>query len=290
MPDGTYASVLANATGALQQALGLDQPEARLEALLFICHCYAISKASVLARLREPAAANPEFNALLARRVRGEPVAYVFNEREFYGLKFDVGPAVLIPRPETELLVELVLEMTATNSGAAVLELGTGSGAIAISLAHHRPTLAIAATDVSSAALEVAARNGLRHGTTNIGWQQSDWFAALPAQRFDLIVSNPPYVAESDPHLHQGDLRFEPLGALASGPHGLNAISIIVANAAAFLRPGGWLLFEHGYDQGERCRELLRRAGFSQIETRRDLARLERVSFGQWQPSADTRG
>lgn len=289
MPDGTYADVLESAARALQQALGLDQAEARLEALLLICHCYAVSKSSMLARLREPAAANPEFDALLARRLRGEPVAYIFREREFYGLEFEVNPAVLIPRPETELLVELSLALTATHPAAAILELGTGSGAIAISLAHHRATLSITATDVSSAALEVAARNGLRHGIANIDWQRSDWFTALRTQAFDLIVSNPPYVAEDDPHLERGDLRFEPLGALASGPDGLNAIRIIVAHAPAFLRRGGWLLLEHGYDQGERCRELLQRARFSHVETRRDLAQLERVSMGRWQSSADTR-
>lgn len=289
MPDATYAAVLARATRDLQQILGLDQADARLEALLFICQCYAISKASMLARLREPAAANPGFEALLARRLRGEPVAYLFGEREFYGLALEVSPAVLIPRPETELLVELSLELTTTNPGAALLELGTGSGAVAIALASHRPTLSITATDVSSAALEVATRNGLRHGIPHIRWQHSDWFAALDGQAFDLIVSNPPYVAEHDPHLEQGDLRFEPRSALASGLDGLNAIRIIVAEAPAFLRPGGWLLFEHGYDHGERCRELLQRAGFSQVETRRDLAQLERVSLGRWQPPADTR-
>ena len=289
MPDATYAAVLASATRDLQQALGLDQADARLEALLFICRCYAISKASVLARLREPAVANQEFEALLARRLRGEPVAYLFGEREFYGLEMEVSPAVLIPRPETELLVELSLELTATNPRAAVLELGTGSGAVAIALAHHRPTLPITATDVSSAALDVAARNGLRHGINHIRWQKSDWFAALGGQAFDLIVSNPPYVAEHDPHLEQGDLRFEPRGALVSGLDGINAIRILVAEAPAFLRPGGWLLFEHGYDQGERCRELLQRAGSSHVETRRDLAQLERVSLGRWQPPADTR-
>ena len=289
MPDATYAAVLARATRDLQQALDLDQADARLEALLFICQFYAISKASMLARLREPAAANPGFDALLARRLRGEPVTYLLGEREFYGLALEVSPAVLIPRPETELLVELSLELTATNPGAALLELGTGSGAVAIALASHRPTLSITATDVSSAALEVATRNGLRHGIPHIRWQHSDWFAALAGRTFDLIVSNPPYVAEYDPHLEQGDLRFEPRGALASGQDGLNAICIIVADSPAFLRPGGWLLFEHGYDQGGRCRELLQRAGFSHIETRRDLAQLERVSLGQWLPSMDTR-
>lgn len=289
MPDAvSYAALLASATLALRKALGLDQAEARLEAFLFLCHSYDISKTGVLAQLREPAAVNPKFDALLAQRLCGEPVAYLFGEREFYGLALEVNPAVLIPRPETELLVELSLEMTATNPGATVLELGTGSGAVAISLAQHRPTLSITATDISRAALEVATRNGLRHGVSNIRWQQSDWFAALTAEAFDLIVSNPPYVAEHDPHLQQGDLRFEPLDALASGPDGLKAIRVIVTEAPAFLRPGGWLLFEHGYDQGKRCRELLQCAGFSHIETRRDLAQLERVSLGQWQPSTDT--
>lgn len=289
MPEATFAVLLASATQALQQHLALDPTEARLEALLFICHSYAISKAKVLAQLREPAPANAAFDRLLQRRLDGEPVAYLFGEREFYGLSFEVGRAVLIPRPETELLVEIALEKTADAARANVLDLGTGSGAIAIALARQQRALSITATDISAEALEIAARNSLRHGTGDIRWQHSDWFAALAGQTFDLIVSNPPYVAENDMHLQQGDLRFEPRGALAAGTDGLDAIRIIVAEAATFLAPAGWLMFEHGYEQGERCRELLRHAGFSHVETRRDLAHLERVSLGQWLPANDTR-
>lgn len=289
MPEATFAILLASATQALQQHLALDPTEARLEALLFICHSYAISKAKVLAQLREPAPVNAAFNTLLQRRLDGEPVAYLFGEREFYGLSFEVGRAVLIPRPETELLVEIALEKTAGAARANVLDLGAGSGAIAIALARQKPTLSLTATDISTDALEIAARNSLRHRTGNIRWQHSDWFAALVGQTFDLIVSNPPYVAENDMHLQQGDLRFEPRSALAAGADGLDAIRMIVAAAATFLVPAGWLMFEHGYEQGESCRELLQHAGFSHVETRRDLAHLERVSLGQWRPANDTR-
>lgn len=286
MPEAaTYAALLAGATQQLQRELNLSQTEARLEALLFICRSYAISKASVLARLREPATPNPAFDELLARRLSGEPVAYILAEREFYGLMFEVGPAVLIPRPETELLVELALAKIPAASAKRVLELGSGSGAIAIALAQQRPQLSIIATDISQQALQLAARNSARHGTNNITWRQSDWFEALPPQRFDLIVSNPPYVAASDPHLGRGDLRFEPRTALASGADGLDAIRIIGAASPAFLARDGWLMFEHGYDQGAACREILGQNGFTNIETRRDLADLERVSLGQWQPA-----
>lgn len=226
---------------------------------------------------------NERYLALAQRRRAGEPVAYLTGEREFYGLAFKVTPAVLIPRPETELLVESALafipENTAENAPVRLLDLATGSGCVAVAIATRRPRALVTATDVSSAALAVARENAARHAA-NIEFLESDWFAALAGRRFDVIVANPPYVAEDDPHLAEGDLRFEPGGALVAGPKGLDCIEIIVERAADFLAPGGRLLFEHGYDQGGCSRTLLEVAGYRDIATHRDLAGIERVSGG----------
>ena len=239
------------------------------------------------------------FDMLLQRRLAGEPLAYILGEREFYGLNFRVTPATLIPRPETELLVELVLERIPSppaplpqageggrqaGRGLRVLDLGTGSGAIALSVAHARPDARVLACDAHPAALAVARANAQRLNIRNAEFAQSDWFAALGGQRFDLIVSNPPYVAQGDPHLQQGDLRFEPMTALASGADGLEDIRHIVADAPAHLNPGGWLLLEHGYDQAARVRESLREAGFIEVFSARDLAGIERTTGGRLTP------
>ncbi|MGH8616246.1 MAG: peptide chain release factor N(5)-glutamine methyltransferase [Burkholderiales bacterium] len=220
-------------------------------------------------------------DALFARRRAGEPVAYLTGEREFYGLPFRVTPAVLIPRPETELLVDFALETVGETRGARVLDLGTGSGCIAIAIAHRRPQARVMAVDRSDAALAVARANAQVLGADNVQFAQGDWFAALGATRYDLIVANPPYVAAGDAHLTQGDLRFEPMAALASGPDGLDAIRAIVYAAPAHLEAGGWLAFEHGYDQAEIVRELLARTGFKVVFSRRDLAGIERISGGR---------
>lgn len=214
------------------------------------------------------------------RRRAGEPVAYLTGEREFYGLSFRVTPAVLIPRPETELLVELALERIAADAPLRVLDLGTGCGCVAVAIARHRPRARVTAAEISGAALAVARENAAKHGV-NIELMESDWFSALLNRRFELIVSNPPYVPERDPHLNQGDLRYEPRAALVAGADGLACIRAIVAQARAHLGPGGWLLFEHGHDQAERCRELLGAAGYSEVSSRRDLAGIERVSGGR---------
>ena len=218
-----------------------------------------------------------KFRALAARRAAGEPVAYIVGEREFYGHTFAVTPAVLIPRPETELLVELAL----ARNPQRVLDLGTGSGCIAISIALARPAAQVVALDQSAAALVVARSNALRLNALNVAFQTSDWFSAVANQLFDVIVSNPPYVAASDPHLTQGDLLHEPPAALAAGADGLADIRIITASAPTHLVPGGWLLFEHGYDQASRCRELLLHAGFREVQSWRDLAGIERASGGR---------
>lgn len=218
--------------------------------------------------------------ALAARRAAGEPVAYLTGEREFFSLEFKVTPAVLIPRPETELLVELALARIPQDASCRVLDLGSGSGCIAISIAKHRPRARVTATDRSPDALEIAAENARALGVHNIDFARGGWFAAIGGERFDVIVSNPPYIAQDDPHLRQGDLRFEPRNALAAGPDGLDCIRAIVTQANNHLGSGGWLMFEHGYDQAERCRALLDAAGFAEVFSWRDLAGIERVSGG----------
>ena len=218
--------------------------------------------------------------AWIERRRAGEPVAYLTGEREFYSLAFKVTPAVLIPRPETETLVEAALERIPADAPRRVLELATGSGCIAVVIALQRPRTRVTATDASSAALAVARENAARHGA-DIEIVESDWFAALSGRRFQLIVCNPPYVAERDPHLAEGDLRFEPGAALFGGADGLSCIRLIVAQSRAHLEPGGALLIEHGYDQGARCRALLEQASFREVASRRDLSGIERVSWGR---------
>jgi release factor glutamine methyltransferase len=220
--------------------------------------------------------------AWFARRRSGEPVAYITGWREFYGLSLRVTPDVLIPRPETEHLVDLALERLAPGSPARVLELGTGSGAIAIALAAQRPDLKVTATDISDAALDLARRNAREH-SVEIDFRTSDWFGSLGANPFDLVVSNPPYVMDGDPHLEEGDLRFEPRLALVGG---LACLRAIAAGARRCLRPGGSLLLEHGSDQGESCVSLLEELGYTEVADHRDLAGLSRVCTAVWRGEA----
>ncbi len=220
------------------------------------------------------------FVELLTRRVAGEPVAYLLGEREFYGRRFGVSPAVLIPRPETELVVDLVLARVAPGSTPAILDLGTGSGALAVTLALEIPAAQVTAVDFSPSALIVARANAAALAAS-VRFVESDWFAALDTARFDFIVSNPPYIAENDPHLAQGDVRFEPATALASGPAGLDDLRRITAAAPGFLAAGGWLMMEHGYNQAAAVRALLVAAGFVEVASAQDLAGIERVSFGR---------
>jgi release factor glutamine methyltransferase len=220
--------------------------------------------------------------ALFARRRAGEPLAYLLGEREFWGLELMVTPAVLIPRAETELLVELALARLPAAESRRVLDLGTGSGAVAVALAHERPRANVTAVDVSEAALAVARENARRHDV-QVSFVRGDWFSALAenaVRRFDLIVGNPPYIADADPHLARGDLPHEPRGALAAGPDGLSELSRIVAAAGQHLVAGGWLLLEHGFEQGPACRALFGRAGFMAVQTWPDLAGLARVTGG----------
>lgn len=224
------------------------------------------------------------FFALARRRREGEPVAYLTGWREFWGLRLAVDPSVLIPRPETETLVEMALARLSSDRVPSVLDLGTGSGAIALAVAHERPLARVVASDRSQAALEVARANAQRLGIANIAFVSGDWYDALPprtATRFDLIASNPPYVAAGDVHLREGDLRFEPIGALAAGADGLDALRVIVAGAPARLAMGGWLVVEHGYDQSDPVQRLFAEAGLADIASARDLAGIPRVVAGR---------
>ena len=239
----------------------------------------------------DPAAPNiaARFQALAERRRAGEPLAYLLGQQEFYGRPFAVSPAVLIPRADTETLVETALEQLARlrRQRCAVplslLELGTGSGIIAITLALEAPDTVVHAVERSPGALAVARQNAKALGADHIHWHAGSWWQALACpRRFDLIVSNPPYIAANDHHLQQGDLRFEPPQALAAGPDGLDDLRIIIGGAPAHLNPGGWLLLEHGYDQEAPVQALLRDAGFADVFTRRDLAGQPRVSGGRW--------
>ncbi|KAF4516486.1 hypothetical protein B566_EDAN003233 [Ephemera danica] len=253
----------------------------RLDARLLLQTATGCSHADLLARPETPvgAAALAQFSAWVERRAAGEPLAYITGEAEFRGRVFQVTPAVLIPRPETEVLVELALEKLRELPAARVVDLGTGSGIIAISLALERKTAALVAVDLSETALTVA-RNNARQLGADVDFRAGNWFAPLAGERFDLLVANPPYVAESDPHLDLNGLPYEPREALTDGADGLNCIRSIVAGAAAHLAPGGWLLFEHGYDQGAISRNLLFAAGFKAAFTQSDLAGVDRVSGG----------
>lgn len=221
-----------------------------------------------------------KFETLLARRLDGEPVAYITGQREFWSLELDVTPATLIPRPETELLVELALRRLPLEAFVKVADLGTGSGAIALAIAYERPRARIVATDNEPAALAVAAGNAQRLQLA-VEFRHGDWCAALGAEQFSIIVSNPPYLARTDPHLRRGELLFEPVSALMAGHDGLSAIRALVDQAKACLQPGGWLLLEHGYDQGAAVAWLLQRAGYSAVTIERDGEGRERVACAQ---------
>lgn len=221
------------------------------------------------------------FSELVERRAQGEPVAYLTGHRGFWSMDLEVTMATLIPRTETELLVELALQRLPRERVCAVADLGTGSGAIALALAHERPLARVTATDASSAALAVAQRNAQRLRIGNVDFAQGDWLAPLGAQRFDLIASNPPYIEADDVHLARGDLRFEPASALASGVDGLDDIRRIVRDARDHLEVDGWLLFEHGWNQGDAVRVLLDAAGYAEVFTAQDLEQRDRVSGGR---------
>lgn len=277
-------NLLGQGQSRLAEALQLSAGDARFEARLLMAHALGVNRAWLMAHGDESisADATARYTHFLTRRLTGEPIAYIFGEKEFYGLAFKVSSDVLIPRPETELLVDLALSRIAAHTRCRILDLGTGSGAIAIALARQRTLAELTAVDISPAALALARRNARRLGVAGqLRFMESDWFSALGAtEKFDMIISNPPYIAVNDPHMACGDLRFEPACALAAENDGRGALTRIIGNASAYLVPGGSLLVEHGCDQGEYVRAALRDAGFRECATHRDLAGLERTSAG----------
>jgi release factor glutamine methyltransferase len=260
-----------NIEGLLKLAL-IDPLEARI----LVAHALKCTRVQIVIRSKDALTPQQvtEVSELFMRRMQGEPIAYLTGEREFHGLRFEVTSDVLIPRPETERLVELAVEKL--PKGGSVIDLGTGSGAVAVTLAHERRDAKISATDISEAALGVARRNASQHSVA-VRFIHSDWYAKVDGQ-FDLIISNPPYIAAGDPHLAQGDLRFEPRSALTDDANGMMHIGAIIDGAPQHLKPGGWLLMEHGYDQASAVRALLARVGWQQVQSWQDLSGIERVS------------
>ena len=273
-------SVLAEAADTL--AAVSDSALLDAEVLL----CLALNKQRSYLRAWPDQQLQPEhltaFKALLEQRQKGMPVAYITGNREFWSRDFQVTPDVLIPRPDTELLIELSLNLIPANEPAKIIDLGTGSGIIAITLAAERPHAQISATDFSLAALRIAQLNADKHHINNIQFYQSDWFADIPDTKFNLIISNPPYIAEDDSHLQQGDVRFEPQTALCAAEQGLRDIKIIADAARNYLEPCGHLLIEHGYDQQQQVQALFKDLHYDKVQTYTDLSGQPRVTYGQW--------
>lgn len=286
MASLTIQEVLKEAQAQLSDVLVLPATEARLEAQILLQECLKVNRAWLLTHGNDvlEGTAQAVFDGLLQRRSSGQPIAYILGKREFYGLEFKVTPDTLIPRPDTETLVDVALKRIPQGKAFRVLDLGTGTGAIAIAIAKHRPLAQVTAVDASAAALAVAQHNARILGAVNVQFVLSNWLSELEGQTFDLIVSNPPYVAENDLHLNQGDLRFEPLTALAAGEDGLDDIRHIISQAMQHLEPQGWLMFEHGYDQSELVMALMKAAGFSATSSVADLAGVLRVTMGQRLP------
>jgi len=268
---------MTNTIAALQRQNALDALDNRV----LLCHALGVNRIALITQ-SERLLTDEEmqrYTELVQRRLNGEPIAYIVGQREFFGLPFEVNGAVLIPRPDTELLVELTVDRTPPQG--RVLDMGTGSGAIAVSVAHTRTDADVTALDVSAYALAVAQRNASANHA-RVSFLQSDWYAALAdAAPFDVIASNPPYIASGDHHLSEGDLRYEPVGALTDHADGLSALRTIIAGAPAHLKPQGWLLMEHGYDQAEAVRALLVDAGYTEVQSWQDLAGIERVTGGR---------
>jgi len=264
--------------GAVQAALPLDPLENRI----LLCHATGLTRIQLITQADRVLTQDEatRLQQLVRRRLDGEPIAYIVGRREFFGLDFAVSDAVLIPRPDTELIVELALERLPAQG--RLLDMGTGSGAIAVAVAHSRPDAEVTALDLSETALAVARANAAGNGV-RVRFLQSDWFGALGSdERFALIASNPPYIAAGDAHLSQGDLRFEPAGAMTDHADGLSALRIIIAGAPGYLLPGAWLLLEHGYDQAGAVRALLAERGYTEVQSWRDLGGIERVSGGRF--------
>lgn len=257
--------------------------DARSDAELLLAHALGKSRAWLYAWPEHEldAAARDAFARLIEARARGEPVAYLIGRREFWSLDLAVTDDVLIPRHDTELLVELALQRIHDDAALRIADLGTGSGAIALAIARERPHAHIVATDASASALQVARDNARRLGLDRVEFAHGDWFAPLNGRRFDVIVANPPYIAAGDTHLQSGDLRWEPASALISGHDGLDAIRHIVGDAPTYLESSGWLLLEHGWDQAPRVRALFDASGFADVDSVRDTGQRERVTLGR---------
>ena len=268
----------------LKQAAGLLPADtARLDAEVLLAHALEKTRSHLHAWPEKLLSAEQQtqFQQLLQARIQGEPVAYLTGQREFWSLPLGLTPATLIPRPETETLVALALERIPADSHAVIADLGTGSGAIALAIAHERPGCQLLATEVSAAAIETASANAKQLGIENIEFLCGDWCTPLQARQLDVIVSNPPYIKDSDPHLQQGDVRFEPHTALAAGPQGMDDLTRIAHCARQHLRTGGWLLMEHGYHQRDAVTKLLVACGFNNIADHQDDAGLSRVVTAQ---------
>ena len=260
----------------------INNSEAKLEAQLLLQNLLKVNRAWLISHQNDTLQPNihAAYMALVNRRANGEPIAYIIGMREFYGLSLKVTPATLIPRPDTETLVDAALAKIPLHKNLSICDLGTGTGAIALAIARHRPQASVLALDTSQAALDVAIENAENLKISNVKFAVSNWFSILGQEKFDFIVSNPPYIEANDTHLSQGDLRFEPISALASGQDGLDDIRDIISQAPQYLNAPGWLLLEHGYNQAEQVAALLKQAGFSQISHTQDLAEINRVTSG----------
>lgn len=274
--------LLARATERLAQA-GSASP--RLDAEVLLCHALEVDRTWLYTwgDRTAPIFARARFEALVAARAAGQPVAYLTGKREFWGLALATSPHTLIPRPDTETLVELLLELADTSTGR-LLDLGTGTGAIALAFASERPGWKVMGVDRVPEAVALAESNGARLGIHNACFRTSDWFSALGQERFTLITANPPYIAAADPHLAQGDVRFEPRSALVAAESGLADLKYLVTGAMAHLAPGGWLALEHGHEQAAAVAAMLTSCGYRAVGSRRDLGGNERVTFGQLAP------
>lgn len=280
-PPQTISDALHTASVLLERATSSP----RLDAELLLEHVTGLSRASFRAAPERelPAQAGWAFRQLVTRRAKGEPIAYIRGQHEFWSLPLEVTPAVLIPRPETELVVERALHHAGAAQPLRIADLGTGSGAIALALASERPQAKVIGTDVSEDVLFVASRNAMSLGFGTVSFRKGRWFEPLAGERFDLLVSNPPYIAAGDPDLAQDVYRHEPRIALIPGPSGLEAIEIIVRGAPAHLQPDGWLILEHGWKQAADVRRLLVQNGFTHVRSHADLAGRDRVTEGQRQ-------
>jgi release factor glutamine methyltransferase len=261
---------------------GFSKPDAIREIQIMLQYILGVDRAWCISNDEKLLSTDIEkaLTGYVKRRLSGEPLSYIVGFREFYGLSLKTTPATLIPRHDTETLVDAFFEKVLKDATLRVLDLGTGTGAIALAIAGNRPNLKIVATDFSSQALSIAKENATNLDLAHVSFIHSDWFSALMGEKFDVILSNPPYIAIDDEHLKQGDLRFEPLSALASGADGLDDIRKIIQDAPDYLNPNGWLMLEHGYDQADAVAALLKARGFSKIDHAKDIAGTLRVTFG----------